>query len=173
MRTGSADDRIITALVNRIREVRDAAAAMTTAGEDAAKSGRWCSPTPYTSSPTWSASTISSTTSRSRSAWLIVSPVITSGVVSTKVLIPSSTTLFPQAVVNSITIFYIFIVEYSKLKFRTHSLRKYPTFSSATQKADRTVTWVTAQSASSMRISLLLLFISGYFRSQLLSPIKD
>ena len=49
-----------TALVSRIRFVRAAAAPSTTAGADTAKSGRWCSPSPNTSSPTWSASSTSS-----------------------------------------------------------------------------------------------------------------
>ena len=44
-----------------------AAAASTTAGAETAKSRRWCSPTPKTSSPTWSASSTSSTNSRRRS----------------------------------------------------------------------------------------------------------
>ena len=48
-------------------EVVRAAAASATAGEETTKSGRWCSPTPKTSSPTWSASSISSIRSRSRS----------------------------------------------------------------------------------------------------------
>ena len=46
----------------------------TTAGAETAKSGRWCSPTPKTSSPTWSASSISSSRSRSRCCGLIVGP---------------------------------------------------------------------------------------------------
>ena len=49
---------------------RAAAAASTTAGAETAKSGRWCSPTPKTSSPTWSASSISSMRLRSRCAGL-------------------------------------------------------------------------------------------------------
>ena len=44
-----------------------APAASTTAGAETTKSGRWCSPTPNTSRPTWSASSISSSRSRSRS----------------------------------------------------------------------------------------------------------
>ena len=59
-RTGSSDDNTLTADVSRMREVRAAAAASTTAGDDTVKSGRWCSPTPKTSSPTSSARTISS-----------------------------------------------------------------------------------------------------------------
>ena len=65
-RTGSSELITVTALVRRIRSVRSAAAASTTAGAETAKSGRWCSPTPNTSSPTWSASSISSIRSRSR-----------------------------------------------------------------------------------------------------------
>jgi len=51
-RTGSSELRTVTALVRRIRRVRAAAAASTTAGEETVYSGRWCSPTPKTSSPT-------------------------------------------------------------------------------------------------------------------------
>ena len=65
-RTGSSELSTETALVRRIRSVRAAAAASTTAGAETAKSGRWCSPTPKTSSPTRSASSISSTSSRTR-----------------------------------------------------------------------------------------------------------
>ena len=39
-------DSTVTALVSRIRAVRAATAASTTAGAETAKSGRWCSPTP-------------------------------------------------------------------------------------------------------------------------------
>ena len=45
-RTGSSELSTVTALVSRIRTVRSAAAASTTAGDETAKSGRWCSPTP-------------------------------------------------------------------------------------------------------------------------------
>ncbi len=65
-RTGSSELRTETALVRRIREVRAAIAASTTAGADTAKSGRWCSPTPKTSSPTCSASSASSRSSAKR-----------------------------------------------------------------------------------------------------------
>ena len=65
-RTGSSELSTVTALVRRIRFVRIAAAASTTAGADTAKSGRWCSPTPKTSSPTSSASSTSSMRSRRR-----------------------------------------------------------------------------------------------------------
>ena len=65
-RTGSSDDSTVTALVSLMREVRAAAAASTMAGDDTGKSGRWCSPTPKMSRPTWSASSISSTNSRTR-----------------------------------------------------------------------------------------------------------
>ena len=51
-RTGSSELSTVTALVSRMRFVRSAAAASTTAGADDAKSGRWCSPTPNTSRPT-------------------------------------------------------------------------------------------------------------------------
>ena len=50
---------------------------------------------PVLSSPTWSARTISSTTSRNRSAWLIVLPVCTSGIVSMNVSTPISIVLSP------------------------------------------------------------------------------
>ena len=63
---GSSELSTVTALVSRIRFVRAAAAASTTAGADTANSGRWCSPTPKTSRPTSSASSISSMRSRSR-----------------------------------------------------------------------------------------------------------
>ncbi len=66
-RTGSSELSTETALVRRIDRVRAAAAPRTTAGAETVKSGRWCSPTPKTSSPTWSASSISSSRSRSRS----------------------------------------------------------------------------------------------------------
>jgi hypothetical protein len=39
-RTGSSELSTVTALVNRIRDVRDAIAASTTAGDDTMKSGR-------------------------------------------------------------------------------------------------------------------------------------
>ena len=44
-RTGSSDESTLTALDSRMREVRAAIAASTTAGAEAEKSGRWCSPT--------------------------------------------------------------------------------------------------------------------------------
>ena len=58
--------------------------ASTTAGAETAKSGRWCSPTPNTSSPTWSASSISSSKSRIRCAPSAASPVDGSRGISTK-----------------------------------------------------------------------------------------
>ena len=67
-RIGSSELITLTALVSRIRFVRTAAAASTVAGAETAKSGRWCSPTPKTSSPTSSASSISSIRFRSRSS---------------------------------------------------------------------------------------------------------
>ena len=67
-RTGSSELSTLTALVSRMRSVRVAAPASATAGEETTKSGRWCSPTPKTSRPTWSASSISSIRWRSRSA---------------------------------------------------------------------------------------------------------
>jgi len=73
-RTGSSELRTVTALVNRMRVVLAAAAASTTAGDETAKSGRWCSPTPTTSRPTWSASSISSKRLRSLSSGLIPAP---------------------------------------------------------------------------------------------------
>ena len=84
-RTGSSELSTVTALESRIVRVRSAAAASTTAGADTAKSGRWCSPTPNTSSPTWSASSISSTRSRSRCAGLAVAPSWSPGVSSANV----------------------------------------------------------------------------------------
>ena len=81
-RTGSSDDSTVTDDVSRMRDVRAAAAASTTAGDDTGKSGRWCSPTPNTSSPTWSASTISSTRSRTRCPTSMPRPVAGSGVAS-------------------------------------------------------------------------------------------
>ncbi len=69
-RTGSSELRTLTALVRRILEVRAAAAASTTAGAETVNSGRWCSPTPKTSSPTSSASTISSSRFASR-CWTV------------------------------------------------------------------------------------------------------
>ena len=84
-RTGSAELSTVTALLSRMRSVRPATVASTTAGADAAMSARWCSPTPYTDSPTCSARTASSTTWRSRS------PGETpASVTSANVVIPSS-----------------------------------------------------------------------------------
>ncbi len=84
-RTGSSELSTLTALVSRIALVRSAAAASTTAGAETAKSGRWCSPTPKTSSPTWSASSISSIRSRSRCAGATERPVRGSGISSANV----------------------------------------------------------------------------------------
>ncbi len=84
-RTGSSELSTETALVRRIRSVRSAAAASATAGAETAKSGRWCSPTPKTSRPTWSASSISSIRSRSRLRVSTIGPPSTSGVSSAKV----------------------------------------------------------------------------------------
>ncbi len=84
-RTGSSELMTLTALVSRMRFVRAAAAARTTAGAETANSGRWCSPTPKTSRPSSSASAISSSRSASRSAGVTVRPVRGSGVVSAKV----------------------------------------------------------------------------------------
>ncbi len=67
IRTGSSELITLTALVRRMWLVVRAAAAKATAGAETTKSGRWCSPTPKTSSPTWSASSISSIRSRIRS----------------------------------------------------------------------------------------------------------
>ena len=83
--TGSSELSTVTALESRIVRVRSAAAARTTAGADTAKSGRWCSPTPNTSSPTWSASSISSMRSRSRCAGVTVAPACSPGVSSANV----------------------------------------------------------------------------------------
>ena len=79
-RTGSSELITLTALESRIRSVRSAPAASTTAGAETAKSGRWCSPMAKTSRPTWSASAISSMTLRSCSAGEMVVPVTASGV---------------------------------------------------------------------------------------------
>ncbi len=84
-RTGSSELSTVTALVSLIRLVRAAIAASTTVGADTTNSGRWCSPTPNTSSPSWSASSASSITSLSRSAALTDRPVCGSGVRSAKV----------------------------------------------------------------------------------------
>ena len=43
-RTGSSEPSTVTALLSRMRWVRAAAAARTTAGAEDAKSGLWCSP---------------------------------------------------------------------------------------------------------------------------------
>ncbi len=64
-RTGSSELITLTALVRAIRDVRSAMAASAMAGAETAKSGRWCSPIPKTSRPTWSASTASSIRFRS------------------------------------------------------------------------------------------------------------
>jgi hypothetical protein len=45
-RTGSAEPSTVTAELSRMCSVRPAIVASTTAGADAAVSGRWCSPTP-------------------------------------------------------------------------------------------------------------------------------
>ena len=74
-RTGSSELSTETALVRRMSFVRSAAAASTTAGAETAKSGRWCSPTPKTSRPTWSASSTSSMRFRRRSAGLMSAEV--------------------------------------------------------------------------------------------------
>src|SRR5439155_1195702 len=74
----------LTALVRRMRVVRVAAAARTTAGAETVNSRRWCSPRPYTSRPTLSASSISSRSRRTRSWALIVRPLTGSGVASPK-----------------------------------------------------------------------------------------
>jgi hypothetical protein len=84
-RTGSSELSTLTALVRRMRSVRAAAAASTTAGAETANSGRWCSPTPKTSRPSSSASAISSSRSRRRACGEMVRPVRGSGVVSAKV----------------------------------------------------------------------------------------
>jgi len=71
-RTGSAELSTVTALVSRMSFVRAAAAPSTTVGADTTKSARWCSPTPKTSRPTWSASSISSSRSRTRCSGLML-----------------------------------------------------------------------------------------------------
>lgn len=80
----------MTADDNRIRSVLAAAAARVMAGAEAAISTRWCSPRPYTSRPTRSASTISSITLRRRSPWPMGTPAFASLWVSAKLVIPSS-----------------------------------------------------------------------------------
>jgi hypothetical protein len=89
-RTGSSELSTDTALVNRMRAVRAAMAASTTAGDEDTKSARWCSPTPNTSRPAWSATTASSIASCSRCAGDTVAPVSGSGERSTNVYRPSS-----------------------------------------------------------------------------------
>ena len=59
-------------------------------GEETANSGRWYSPTPKTSSPMWSASSISSRGRAGVPAVLTVRPVPRSGVISAKVEMPRS-----------------------------------------------------------------------------------
>src|SRR6188472_3512632 len=85
-RIGSSELRTVTALVSRMRCVRAATAASTTAGVETVKSGRWCSPTPKTSRPTSSASSASSTTSRRRCSGL--SPSRVSANVKTPISMP-------------------------------------------------------------------------------------
>ena len=63
-RTGSSELSTVTAEPRRMRLVRPAIAASTTSGAETAKSARWCSPTPKKSTPSVSASTASSMTSR-------------------------------------------------------------------------------------------------------------
>ena len=84
-RTGSSELSTVTALDRRIRSVLTAAAPRITAGDETTKSGRWCSPTPNTSSPTCSASSISSTRSRTRCSGEITRPLSGSGLSSAKV----------------------------------------------------------------------------------------
>jgi hypothetical protein len=83
-RTGSSELMTFTALERRMRFVRAAAAARTTAGAETMNSSRWCSPTPKTSRPSRSASSISSSRRCMRSCVVIVRPVVGSGVRSPK-----------------------------------------------------------------------------------------
>ena len=69
-RIGSSELSTVTEVPSRIRSVWPAIAASTTSGALIAKSGRWCSPMPKKSRPTWSASTASATTCRIASGWL-------------------------------------------------------------------------------------------------------
>ena len=50
-RTGSSELSTVTALERRMRSVRAAIAASAAAGAETRKSGRWCSPTANTLSP--------------------------------------------------------------------------------------------------------------------------
>ena len=88
-RTGSSALWTWTALARRIRPVRAAAAERMTAGDVSRNSRRWCSPIPKTSSPTWSASSISARRFLIRSAWLSVTPVTGSAIEDAKLSIPN------------------------------------------------------------------------------------
>ena len=83
-RIGSSELSTVTELVRRTFSVRAAAAPSTTDGAETAKSGRWCSPTPTTSSPTRSAISISSSRLASRCSGLMICPEL-SAVSSAKV----------------------------------------------------------------------------------------
>jgi hypothetical protein len=61
-RTGSAELSTVTALESLIVCVAPAMTASTISGAEAAMSARWCSPMPYTSSPSRSAVFASATT---------------------------------------------------------------------------------------------------------------
>jgi hypothetical protein len=84
-RTGSSVERIVTALVSRMRRVVDAIAAITTAGDEIGMSSRWCSPTPKTSRPASSASFAAARISEYRRETVGASFVCGSGVMSPKV----------------------------------------------------------------------------------------
>ena len=89
-RTGSSEDKTVTELVSRICRVTAAAAASRIAGADPTKSLRWCSPTPNTSRPAWSAARACSMISRTRCRGDGTSPVTGSLVTSPNVMIPIS-----------------------------------------------------------------------------------
>ena len=63
-RTGSSELSTVTPEASRIREVRVAMPASTVSGVEIEYSGRWCSPSAMTSTPSSSARTASSTTWR-------------------------------------------------------------------------------------------------------------
>ena len=67
-RTGSSEESTLTALVSRMASCARRRRRAPRPARTRRSPARWCSPTPKTSSPTWSASAASSTTSRSRCA---------------------------------------------------------------------------------------------------------
>lgn len=83
-RTGSSELSTLTVGVRWMRLVRAAIAASSTTGEETAKSRRWCSPTPKTDSPAWSATSACSISSCRRRCAVTTRPVSGSGVSSPK-----------------------------------------------------------------------------------------